>query len=99
MKRVKRLAVLIMAAAVLLLGSCGRGDKSGPEGIYEHNRNSLDFSEDSVVITEGEFSSSCDYTIDKHGELVIDPKGEEIIAQYDAETDTVTVYGVKYRKR
>lgn len=97
MKRVKRLAVLIMVA-VMLLSGCG-GDKAKPDGVYERNGISLDFSGDRVVITEGGVSGSYRYTIDKDGNMVIDPKGEEISARYDAETDTVIAGNIKYRKR
>lgn len=97
MKKIMGLVILALMAAMAFAG-CGKTDAATPKGIYGHNGNTLDFSGGKVIITEGGVSTSCDYTSDKDGNLVIDPKGEEIPASYDADADVVTVDHVKYRK-
>ena len=97
MKKMMRLVILALIAAMAFTG-CGKSDAATPQGVYEHNGSTLDFSGSKVVVTEGGVSTSCDFTSDKDGNLVIDPKGEKIPASYDADADVVTVDHVKYRK-
>lgn len=71
-----------------------------PYGGYKANRGmELYFYEDgTVLVSEGNSSTKCAFTIDEEGKIVIDPDGEAIEGTYDAQADEIRIYALKFRR-
>lgn len=71
-----------------------------PYGRYTANRGfTLEFFNDSaVLVSEGNSSKKCVFTIDGAGNIVIDPDGEEIEGTYNAQSDEIKIYELTFRR-
>ena len=72
-----------------------------PFGTYTANRGEeLQFFKDGTVrVSEGNSSTTCYFTIDAAGRLVIN-SGEEVIeGTYSAQSDEIWIYSMKFRKK
>lgn len=93
-KTVKLLAMVMVATSLLT----GCGGTAKPSGTYGNGDVSFKFGKDTVIVTEGEYSSTVDYTIDSEGNIIIAPDTDELKATYDAENDVIKFYGQQYSK-
>ena len=71
-----------------------------PYGRYTANRGAkLEFfNDDTVLVSEGNSSKKCAFTIDGYGNLVIDPEGEAVEGSYDVQADEIRIYELKFRR-
>ncbi|MCI8801237.1 MAG: hypothetical protein HFH88_15710 [Lachnospiraceae bacterium] len=71
-----------------------------PYGRYTANRGAkLEFfNDDTVLVSEGNSSKKCAFTIDGYGNLVIDPDGEAVEGSYDVQADEIRIYELKFRR-
>lgn len=71
-----------------------------PFGEYKANRGAelFFYSDGTVLVSEGNSSTKCAFTVDREGKLVIDPDGEAIEGTYDALADEIRIYALKFRR-
>lgn len=71
-----------------------------PYGRYTASRGAkLEFlNDDTVLVSEGNSTKKCAFTIDGYGNLVIDPDGEAVEGVYDSQADEIRIYELKFRR-
>ncbi|MBO5388102.1 MAG: hypothetical protein J6A59_08185 [Lachnospiraceae bacterium] len=90
-----KVLAMVMVAGTLLTGC---GGPSTPSGTYEKSGFSFNFDKDTVIVTEGENSLSCDYEMDEEGNISFELRGTQYTCKYDAENDVINFWGEQYTK-
>ena len=90
-----KVLAMVMVAGTLLTGC---GGPSTPSGTYEKGIISFNFGKDTVIVTEGNSSITCDYEIDKEGNISFELEGDTLTCEYDEEHDVITFWGEQYTK-
>ena len=90
-----KVLAMVMVAGTLLTG-CGVA--STPSGTYAKSGFSFNFGKDTVIVTEGSASVTCDYEMDKDGNISFVLEGDTLTCEYDAEHDVINFWGEQYTK-
>lgn len=95
MKNLVKILTVVMITGSLLVG-CGGTAK--PDGTYTNEELSFNFGSDSVIVSEGDASVTCDYEMDSEGTITFELEGDEMTLTYDADHDVINYDDDEYIK-
>lgn len=90
----KVLAMVMVVGSILT--ACGGAAK--PSGTYSTYDLSFNFSDETVIVTEGSANVTCDYEIDDEGNITFELEGDKLTCTYDEEHDVIYFMGEMYTK-